>query len=186
MTINGWIMMKKRIVKALAGAIVATMVLSGCNSAVLSLDSDEDASTEENVEEVSSDESNEVESLPSFDLVYNSIMCLKNNYLRELILEILGNGEDKSKLVCAANLGLHFLDKQKKEEDEFWEKINRSEATVGDLFEFQNYRYNAIYCVLCLEVIKKDDKVFKCGVCETLFHERCIKSKNDCEVCNYK
>ena len=136
--------------------------------------------------EESKDESSEVESLPSFDLTYNAIMCLKNNYLRELILEILGNGEDKSKLVCAANLGLHFLDKQKKEEDEFLEKINRSEATVGDLFEFQNYRYNAIYCVLCLEVIKKDDKVFKCGVCETLFHERCIKSKNDCEVCNYK
>lgn len=58
MTINGWIMMKKRIVKALAGAIVATMILSGCNSALLSLDSDEDASTEENVEEVSEDKNN--------------------------------------------------------------------------------------------------------------------------------
>ena len=73
--------------------------------------------------EESKDESSEVESLPSFDLVYNSIMCLKNNYLRELILEILGNGEDKSKLVCAANLGLHFLDKQKKKKTNFGKKL---------------------------------------------------------------
>ena len=87
----------------------------------------------------------------SFEQVYDIIMSLKNFFLRETFLEILRNGEDKNRLNCAGILGIQFLLKQQKEADEFTEKLNRGEVTVGELAYFCEHRKFAIYCLLCLK-----------------------------------
>ena len=113
----------------------------------------------------------------SFEQVYDIIMSLKNFFLRETFLEILGNGEDKNRLNCAGILGIQFLLKQQKEADEFTEKLNRGEVTVGELAYFCEHRKFAIYCLLCLEEIEKDNKVTKCIECGNIFHEKCFNEE---------
>ena len=71
--------------------------------------------------------------LPFFEFVYDITMRLKNIFLRETFLEILGNGEDKSRLICAANLSLIFLNKQQQEAVAFMERIKKGGVTVGEL-----------------------------------------------------
>ena len=130
------------------------------------------------------------DSLPSFELVHDTIICLKNNFLREILLDVLGDGEDKSLIECVGTLAMHFLTKQKKESDEFWEKVKRAEVTVEEHFEFQYNRYNSVYCLVCLEEIKKNDETIKCNTCETLFHEECFQEgdnfEDSCIVCDRK
>ena len=71
--------------------------------------------------------------LPSFEFVYDITMRLKNIFLRETFLEILGNGEDKSRLICAANLSLIFLNKQQQEAVTFMERIKKGGLQLGNL-----------------------------------------------------
>ena len=124
---------------------------------------------------------------PSFEQSYNIIMKLKNNFLRETFLDILGDGEDPNRLKCAFFYGIKYLSKQQKEADEFMEKVNRGEVTVGELFYFYQHRINAIYCVCCLEEIKEENKVTKCIECGNIFHEKCFNENfnfgGKCEAC---
>ena len=111
-------------------------------------------------------------------------MRLKNNFLRETFLEILGDGKDKGRLECAANLGMTFLLKQQKEADEFWEKLKKGGVTVGEFIEFRNNRINAIYCPLCLEEIKKENKLVECRSCKDIYHEKCFRDEfNNDDMC---
>ena len=130
------------------------------------------------------------DSLPSFELVHDTIICLKNNFLREILLDVLGDGEDKSLIECVGTIAMHFLSKQKKESNEFWEKVKRAEVTVEEHFEFQYNRYNSVYCLVCLEEIKKNDETIKCNSCEALFHEECFQEgdnfEDSCIVCDRK
>ena len=124
---------------------------------------------------------------PSFEDTYDNIMSIKNNFLRELVLESLGDGEDQEKVNSAFKFSTLLLLKQKKEADEFWERIKRGEATVGDLCEFCENRWHSIYCLICLEQIRKEDKVIKCSSCGFDFHEQCFKEGDNsgdvCKVC---
>ena len=124
---------------------------------------------------------------PSFEFVYDITMRLKNIFLRETFLEILGNGEDKSRLICAANLSLIFLNKQQQEAVAFMERIKKGGVTVGELIEFRKHRINAIYCPLCLEEIIEDNKTIECCSCKNIFHEQCFReefnSSDKCDEC---
>ena len=107
--------------------------------------------------------------------------------MQETFLEILGNGEGKSRLICAANLSLIFLTKQQQEADAFMEGIKKGEVTVGELIEFREDRINAIYCPLCLEEIKKDNKTIECSSFKNIFHEQWFReeynSGDKCDEC---
>ena len=117
------------------------------------------------------------DSLPSFELVHDTIICLKNNFLREILLDVLGDGEDKSLIECVGTLAMHFLTKQKKESDEFWEKVKRAEVTVEEHFEFQYNRYNSVYCLVCLEEIKKMMKLLNVILAKLCFMKNVFKKE---------
>ena len=98
---------------------------------------------------------NSFDSLLTFERVQDSLMEIKNNFMRETFLELLGNGEDKGKMKAAAILGISFLLKEREETDQFMERLKKGEVTVGEFMEFRNNRIYAIYCPLCLEQIKR-------------------------------
>ena len=116
---------------------------------------------------------------PTYEEAYDTIMCLKNNFLRGMFLSILGSGDDQEKIEHSYALASYYLMRQKKEADEFWEKIKRSEVTVGEFLEFREHRINALYCPVCIEEVKEDSKYFKCVECQNVFHEDCSKKVNN-------
>ena len=89
----------------------------------------------------------------------------------------MGDGEDKSLIECVGTLAMHFLTKQKKESDEFWEKVKRAEVTVEEHFEFQYNRYNSVYCLVCLEEIKKMMKLLNVILAKLCFMKNVFKKE---------
>ena len=127
------------------------------------------------------------DSLLTFERVQDSLMEIKNNFMRETFLELLGNGEDKGKMKAAAILGISFLLKEREETEQFMERLKKGEMTVGEFMEFRNNRIYAIYCPLCLEQIKKEQKLISCSSCKEIYHEKCFRDQfhNDdkCSQC---
>ena len=83
-------------------------------------------------------------------------MSLKSEFLRAILMLLLGDGENQLCLIRAFDLSIKFLSKQKLEEDAFSERVKSGNVTLGELIEFQQSRVNSIYCLSCLEEIKKD------------------------------
>ena len=127
----------------------------------------------------------------SFEDVHDIIMKIENNFLREILLLVLGEDDEPEKVFTIAKFSIHLLLKQQNEVDEFWERIQRGEVTIRELELFCLNRWHSIYCVVCFEKINNTDKVVECSSCKLCFHEQCFKEGGDfgdkciaCKVCN--
>ena len=83
----------------------------------------------------------------SFNDVYDIIMRIKNNFLRENLLLVLEYSKDPERLNKVAKSSIYLLLKQQKEADEFRKRIQRGEVTVQELASFCENRWHSIYCI---------------------------------------
>ena len=104
-------------------------------------------------------------------LVFNIIMSLKSEFLRDMSLAALFLQSIK------------FLEKQMKEEDEFKERVKAGDVTLGELIEFRENQIYANYCLICLEKMNKDSKICQCASCMFVFHEECFRKQNTDDTC---
>ena len=136
-----------------------------------------------NKQEISEDN---VDNSLSFNDIYDIIMRIKNNFLRENLLLALEYSKDPERLNNVAKSSIYLLLKQQKEADEFEKRIQRGEVTVQELASFCENRWHSIYCLSCFEQIKNTntDKVIKCSSCELCFHKECFeKGNNSGDIC---
>ena len=71
------------------------------------------------------------------ELVYSIIMSLKGEFLRDILLLLLENNRDQLSLVALFLRSIKLLERQKKEEDEFNEKLKKGDVTLGEIIEFR-------------------------------------------------
>ena len=116
-------------------------------------------------------------------LVFNIIMSLKNEFLRDILLLLLEENEDHLSLAALFLRSIKLLVKQKNEEDEFKERVKAGEVTLGELIEFRESQIHANYCLICFEKINKDNKICQCFSCMFVFHEQCFRKQNTGEKC---
>ena len=69
----------------------------------------------------------------TFQLVFNIIMSLKSEILRDTLLLLLENGEDQLSLVAIFLQSIKCLSEQKDEEDKFMERVKAGGVTLGEL-----------------------------------------------------
>ena len=122
-----------------------------------------------------------------FQLVCTIIMSLKSEFLKSILLLFLGESKDPLVLLSSFNLSVKFLLKQKAEEDEFMEREKAGDVTLEELIEFRQSRINAIYCLICIEEITKDNKIIECDSCKLIYHEQCFRKESTgdkCGACN--
>ena len=123
----------------------------------------------------------------SFQLVCSIIMSLKSEFLKSILLFFLGESKDPLVLLSVFDLSAKFLLKQKAEEDEFMEREKAGDVTLEELIEFRQSRINAIYCLICIEEIAKDNKIIECDSCKLIYHEQCFRKEgtdDKCGACN--
>ena len=116
-------------------------------------------------------------------LVFNIIMSLKSEFLRDMLLLVLEHIEDQLSLAALFLQSIKFLEKQMKEEDEFKERVKAGDVTLGELIEFRESQIHANYCLICLEKINKDNKICQCASCMFVFHEECFRKQNTDDTC---
>ena len=117
------------------------------------------------------------------ELVYSIIMTLKGEFLRDILLFLLENNRDQLSLVALFLRSIKLLERQKKEEDEFNEKLKKGDVTLGEIIEFRESQVHADYCLICLEKINKDSKICQCASCMFVFHEECFRKQNTDGIC---
>ena len=116
-------------------------------------------------------------------LVFNIIMSLKNEFLRDTLLLLLENNEDQLTLIGLFLRAIKLVVKQKNEEDEFKERVKAGDVTLGELIEFRENQIHANYCLDCFEKINKDNKICKCASCMLVFHKKCFRKQNTDGIC---
>ena len=117
------------------------------------------------------------------EMVYSIIMSLKCEFLRDILLLLLENNRDQLSLVALFLRSIKLLERQKKEEDEFNEKLKKGDVTLGEIIEFRESQVHADYCLICLEKINKDNKTCQCACCMFAFHEQCFRNQNTGDKC---
>ena len=116
-------------------------------------------------------------------LVFNIIMSLKSEFLRDILLLLLDNNEDNLSLTALFLRSIKLLVKQKEEEDEFKERVKAGDVTLGELIEFRESQIHADYCLICLEKINKDNKICQCDSCMLVYHEQCFRKQSTGDIC---
>ena len=119
----------------------------------------------------------------SFQLVRTIIMNLKSEFLKSVLLFLLGEGKDPLVLLSVFDLSINFLLKQKEKEDKFMEREKAGDVILEELIEFHQSRINAIYCLICKEEITKDNKIIECDSCNFIFHEQCFRKESTDDKC---
>ena len=122
----------------------------------------------------------------SFQFVCTMVMSIKSEFLKSILLFLLGEGKDPLVLLSVFDFSANFLLKQKAEEDKFMERVKAGDVSLEELIEFHQSRINAIYCLSCKEEITKDNKIIECDSCKYIFHAQCFRkeSTNDkCRAC---
>ena len=71
------------------------------------------------------------------ELVYSIIKSLKGEFLRDILLLLLENNRDQLSLVALFLRSIKLLERQKKEEDEFNEKLKKGDVTLGEIIEIR-------------------------------------------------
>ena len=117
------------------------------------------------------------------ELVYSIIMSLKCEFLRDILLLLLEDNRDQWSLLSLFIRSIKSLESQKKEEDEFIERAKTRNVTLGEVIEFHESQVHAIYCLICLEKINKDNKTCQCACCMFAFHEQCFRNQNTGDKC---
>ena len=119
----------------------------------------------------------------TFQLVFNIIMSLKSEILRNTLLLLLENGEDQLSLVAIFLQSIKCLSEQKDEEDKFMERVKAGGVTLGELIEFRESQMKANYCLICLKKINKDNIICQCSSCMFVFHDQCFKKDSTDDKC---
>ena len=121
---------------------------------------------------------------PSKEEVLPLIMSLKNNFLRQILSSYLDSTNNQLDILLVAIRSSLLLKKQKKEEKEMAEKIQKGDFTIKEIDEFSKRQVDAIYCLSCIEEIKDDDKVCFCTGCHLIYHQKCFgENENKCKCC---